>query len=266
MARRRRLPPPASLSQAPFWRSPHFANTLAICALLIVTLDRPVSEAMRTAAPWVIEIFRVLTDLGKSDGWLWISGLLAIALGWVRWAAVGRMKRALTGWGAQASLFFFVAVAGSGIVINVLKAIFGRARPRMLERHELYGFEPLTVDPDFHSFPSGHANTLAAVALVLGLFFPRYRVPLLVAGIALGFSRVFVNAHYVSDVIAGIAVAVVTTLWLRDLCARRGWVFVLDRNGFVRLAPAGRLLRLEARRRLRMLWNGATQRLSGRPT
>jgi undecaprenyl-diphosphatase len=245
-------------SQVPFWRSPMFGNTLAVCALLIVTLDRPVSEAVRLSEPWVREVFLVLTDLGKSDGWLWGSGLLAIALGWWRWAGVGRLKRALTGWTAQASLFFFVAVAGSGIVINVLKLVFGRARPRMLERHEIYGFEPIALDPDFHSFPSGHANTLAAVALVLALFVPRYRVPLLVAGFALGFTRVAVNAHYVSDVIAGIAVAVVTTLWLRDFCARRGWVFEVRRDGSARLKAPGRLIRRwilrHPRRTARMLW------------
>ena len=259
-------PPSRPPGRPPLWRSPLFGNTVAVCALLIVTVDRPVSEAMQSLQPWALDLARLLTDLGKSDGWLWVSGLLAIYLGWRRWGAIGRLKRALLGWGAQASLFFFVAVAGSGILINLFKVLFGRARPRMLERHEIYGFQPFTFDPDFHAFPSGHANTLMAVALVLALFLPRYRLPLLIAGVALGFSRVAVNAHFVSDVVAGAAVAVVTTLWLRDLCARRGWVFRRGRDGAVRLAAPGRLLRGTARRKLAALAAAAHSTLIRRAT
>lgn len=262
-----KVPRPSLLSPTgtvPFWRSPLFGNTLALCALLIVTVDRPISEAVRALDPWILQFGRTLTDLGKSDGWLWGSGLLAILLGWRRWGAVGRIRRAVTAWGAQASLFFFAAVAGSGIVINLFKVLLGRARPRMLERHDLYSFQPFSFDPDFHSFPSGHANTLMAVALVLALFLPRYRVPLILLGLALGLTRVLVNAHYVSDVIAGAAVAVVTTLWLRNACARRGWVFVLNADGRARLAAPGRLVRRAARRRLVMLWRSAVARARGR--
>ncbi len=251
------------MSRPPIWRSPLFGNVLAVCALLIVSVDRPVSLAMQELGPTADAVFEALTDLGKSDGWLWGSGLLAIYLGWRRWGAIGRMKRALTGWGAQASLFFFVAVAGSGIVTNLFKVLFGRARPRMLERQEVYGFQPISFDPDFHSFPSGHANTLMAAGLVLALFLPRYRVPLILAGFGLGFTRVAVNAHYVSDVIAGAALAVVTTLWLRDACARRGWVFVRGRDGKVRLAAPGRLARLRAKRWLASLWQDARIRVTG---
>ena len=136
----------------------------------------------------------------------------------------------------------------------------------MLERHEIYGFQPFTFDPDFHAFPSGHANTLMAVALVLALYLPRYRLPLLIAGIALGFSRIAVNAHFVSDVVAGAAVAVVTTLWLRDFCARRGWVFRHGRDGAVRLAPPGRLLRRTARRKRAALTAAAHSVLVRRAT
>jgi undecaprenyl-diphosphatase len=268
-----RAPRPTPLSPTrtvPLWRSPLLGNVLALCALLIVTVDRPISEAARELSPWILGLGGVLTDLGYSDGWLWGSGLLAIYLGWRRWGATGRLRRALTGWGAQASLFFFVAVAGSGIVTNLFKMLFGRSRPKLLDQEGLYTFHPFSFESDFHSFPSGHANTLVAVAVVLALFLPRYRVPLILAGLALALTRVVVNAHYLSDVVAGAALAAATTLWLRNACARRGWVFVLDRRERVRLAAPGRLARLQARRQVSVLWREVRTRIArlrsiGRP-
>jgi len=42
----------------------------------------------------------------------------------------------------------------SGITVITLKSLFGRARPYMNEGP--LAFHPLTLDNDYHSFPSGH--------------------------------------------------------------------------------------------------------------
>jgi undecaprenyl-diphosphatase len=67
------------------------------------------------------------------------------------------------------------------------------------------GLEPLVKLPTDPSFPSGHAATSFAGAIMLSAFAPRYRYLffLLAAGIA--FSRVYVGVHWPFDVLAGAA-------------------------------------------------------------
>ena len=62
-------------------------------------------------------------------------------------------------WGAA---YFVVASAASAGVVQVLKQLFGRARP-----------EDMLVTSDFGSFPSGHVANAATIAVVLGVIVPR---------------------------------------------------------------------------------------------
>ena len=101
-----------------------------------------------------------------------------------------------------------LAVVPAGQLLNVgLKHIFQRARPVVPE--------PL-VHLATYSFPSGHAvaSTLfdgAVCALVLQRVRSRaWRVAAVAGAVAMvllvTFSRVYLGAHYLSDVVAGIAV------------------------------------------------------------
>lgn len=85
-----------------------------------------------------------------------------------------------------------------------LKYIFARPRPLLWERI-------IPVDP--YSFPSGHAMvsmvTYGAIAYVLACEFPQQRQQiLLVAAIliaAIGFSRLYLGVHWLTDITAGYA-------------------------------------------------------------
>jgi undecaprenyl-diphosphatase len=85
-------------------------------------------------------------------------------------------------------------------VTGLLKLGFRRSRP---EGH--WGAFDRIVDP--HSFPSGHANraaTLAVLAAVHGT--PGLGVVVALWAAAVSLSRVILGMHYVSDVAAGLAV------------------------------------------------------------
>ena len=125
------------------------------------------------------------------------SELVAILLV-VAVAGLGRRGR----WGAVAGLL--VTTVGAQLLNNVLKDLFHRTRPAPVEW--------LAVPAQAWSFPSGHAMVSAAFYLFLAYLGWRimrgrvrvlWTVGLLVLVLAIGFSRLYLGVHYLTDVVAG---------------------------------------------------------------
>jgi membrane-associated phospholipid phosphatase len=102
------------------------------------------------------------------------------------------------------ALFLTVAIGGSVALNGIMKVIFERPRPQL---------PWASVLPDF-SFPSGHSmNSLVfylAIALILWTHFGRRVgvgavVAAVVIAVAVGFSRIYLGYHYLSDVVGGFA-------------------------------------------------------------
>jgi undecaprenyl-diphosphatase len=60
------------------------------------------------------------------------------------------------------------------------------------------------------SFPSGHTATTFALATVLAWFFPLWAGPLFLLAAVIGYSRVYVGVHFLSDVGAAALIGVVS--------------------------------------------------------
>jgi len=88
-----------------------------------------------------------------------------------------------------------LAFMAAGLVEFAIKHLVGRARPDSV----------LDVD----SFPSGHATSVFAVATVFAAFYPRLRWPLYALAAAVAAGRVYLQRHYVSDVLAGAIIGIV---------------------------------------------------------
>jgi undecaprenyl-diphosphatase len=202
---------------------------LAVEAALILYVDKGLSLWLRQIEardPGLIGFFRAFTELGNSKWYLWPSGLGALAcLAALRWGGLRARAQATLRWTAQTLGFLFLAVAGSGLSADLIKAVIGRARPVVLERQDIYGFHPWSwFQPQWHSLPSGHATTAFALAFVAAAVAPRWRVAALLTAVVLAASRVMTNEHYLSDIIAGAVVGWFTVLWMETPLRRRGWL------------------------------------------
>ncbi len=105
-------------------------------------------------------------------------------------------------------VYLKVQILFSFALVRIMKIVFGRARPKIGSEFTFFSLEA-----DYNSFPSGHS----ADAFVSGIFlfyllknskYSAYRyLPLLYAA-TIALSRIAVNAHYPSDVLAGAAISI----------------------------------------------------------
>ncbi|RBO98878.1 phosphatase PAP2 family protein [Pseudochrobactrum asaccharolyticum] len=131
---------------------------------------------------------------------------------------------------AHQAMFAIAAILSAGIIVNIVKYIVGRPRPHLVDTIGPFGFKPFDFTYHYVSFPSGHACTAAVLATLLALWFPRFRI-VAYAGLALiAVSRVFVQAHYPTDVLVGFTIGAVTTLILARLLAQCGLLFRLEQG------------------------------------
>jgi membrane-associated phospholipid phosphatase len=120
------------------------------------------------------------------------------------------------------ALFVFLSISLSGVFVIITKFIFGRYRPRMFFNEQLYGFEFFQLKGKITSFPSGHSSTIVALMLSLYFISPKYRVIYFLIAFVVVISRVLVCHHYLTDVVVGSYVAIVTTLCLKQFLDNSG--------------------------------------------
>jgi undecaprenyl-diphosphatase len=133
-------------------------------------------------------------------------GLALVGIAW--WRGSKKWRRIF--------LAMLLACALAGITARTIKIASGRARPSVKSEAVWNGPR---FSANYNAFPSGHtaASTAFFVALLLGAGW-RIGVPLLVVPILIAFSRMYVAAHYLSDVtvaaVLGILCAILITRWL----------------------------------------------------
>jgi membrane-associated phospholipid phosphatase len=106
-----------------------------------------------------------------------------------------------------------LACALSGLASRVVKISVGRARPNVQSEGTWNGPR---FNPRFNSFPSGH--TAASTAFFAALAFASWRVglPLLAVPLLIAFSRMYVAAHHLSDVVCAAMIGAVTAYVVID--------------------------------------------------
>jgi undecaprenyl-diphosphatase len=137
-----------------------------------------------------------------------VLGLFLLGIAW--WRSSKKWTRIF--------LSMLVAMAIAGVAADVIKRAIPRARPSV--KSELRWGGP-RFSTKYHSFPSGHVA--ASMAFFGVLMFARRRIGLacLPIPILIGFSRMYIGAHYLSDVVFGAVLGmlcafIVTRLILRE--------------------------------------------------
>ncbi len=213
----------------------YLALALIAIAATMAWIDAAATPAVARLPPWLVELFDVITDFGRSGWFLIPLALIVIAAAAFDVPALDRWSRLrLTAIVVRAG-FLFVAIGLPGLIGTIAKRLIGRIRPSPLGP---FAYEPLSWRPDYASMPSGHAITAFGVLVAFGAVFPRLRPLLWLYAIAIAISRVVVSAHFPSDVVAGAAFGAIGALIVRDWFAVRRLGFHVASNGQVRaLAP-----------------------------
>jgi undecaprenyl-diphosphatase len=160
------------------------------------------AHALRSAHPWVAEVMRDLSGLGSTTV---LTLFTLITAGFLYIVAARHIAMMVIG-----------AVITGTVMVNLLKALFGRIRPDA-------AFAEMLA-PGL-SFPSGHAGISAIVFLTLGALLAGTRVRLVertfilamaaLMTLLVGISRVALGVHWATDVLAGWAIgAAWAMLWL----------------------------------------------------
>jgi len=165
-------------------------------------IDRDLARWVAKDPHHIKEFFRDITFLGRSEFYLITTLIIYLFY---------KSKNELM---AKKSIYLFWTVALSGLFIIVVKFIVARYRPVALLEDNLYGFTWFDLGYRVNSCPSGHSTTVFSFFVALSLLLPKFRVYFLLFAFLIAFSRVGVDAHYLSDVVLGGVVGTLFALYL----------------------------------------------------
>jgi membrane-associated phospholipid phosphatase len=209
---------------------------LAIAATMLFA-DALVAGVAKNSPGWVLVTFRFLTGFGSSGWILWPTGVLLLAIAALASPALAPVHRLVLAAIAVRTGFLFAAVAFPGLIVTVVKRLIGRARPFVGDPIDPFLYMQFVWRPDYASLPSGHATTAFAAAVAVAVMWPRLRLPMLIYALVIAMSRIVIDVHYFSDVIAGALAGSVGALIVRDWFAVRRLGFTVDADGGVRALP-----------------------------
>jgi membrane-associated phospholipid phosphatase len=141
----------------------------------------------------------------------------------------------------QTGVMAFQALGHAVIFVTAGKIITGRERPSFNNGISTWHWFPASLkqfgsepQPKYNSFPSGHTIAIWSVATVIA---KQYRktviVPILAYGIVtgVGLSRVFEDAHWLSDVIVGAAMGYTIGSFVVKIHKNTRWMLFPASNG-----------------------------------
>lgn len=220
----------------------------ALAAVLLVgfamlALDAPGVAFAKSLPLWVVEAFNEITDFGKSNWFLIPLGGLIVLAAIAATPAAGRVTNLVLTSLIVRFGYVFLAIALPGLFVTIVKRLIGRVRP---SEFGPFAYVPWSWKPAFASMPSGHGTTAVAAAIAIGALWPKARVPMWIYAAIIMASRVIIEAHYLSDVIAAAFVGGFGAILVRNWFAARHLAFVPGADGAVHALPGPSWRRVKA--------------------
>jgi membrane-associated phospholipid phosphatase len=149
---------------------------------------------------WLDDFFIVYTNLG--------DGLFSVALV----VALLGMRRFNMAWQILAAYVI------SGLLAQLLKHLVPSPRPvEFFKLKQQIYFIAGVTNTGYGSFPSGHSASIFALATLLAFFSKNKKMGIvyLLAAALVGYSRIYLSQHFLTDVLAGSLVGVLTSWGVR---------------------------------------------------
>lgn len=220
----------------------------ALAGILLVTfamllIDMRGFTYAGTLPLWLVDTFNEITDFGRS-GWSLIPiGCFVVLAAVLCTPGAGRMTNLVLTSLIVRLEFLFLAIALPGLFVTVVKGFIGRMRPSDFGP---FAYSPWSWQHKYASLPSGHSAAAFALAIAVGALWPRLRVPVWTFAAVIGVSRVVIQAHYVSDVIAAAFVGGFGAILVRNWFAARRLAFIPGADGTVHAMPGPSFRRVKA--------------------
>ncbi len=193
-------------------RSLRWRHALSALALVVITgsifFELAGDVWLKEGFAWDPPIMVFLGSLRSPIGTVIMRAVTTTASGWIVLPVLGVTAWFIKRGDRRQATILALGILAAILLNTVLKAAFARPRPHIIV--------PLTVEHTA-SFPSGH--TISAMVyygyLALQLWHSRHRALALLVGTwpeIVGFSRIYLGAHYPSDVIASLALGLLFLL------------------------------------------------------
>jgi len=119
-------------------------------------------------------------------------------------------------------LIFISVVLGRIVLVEIIRFLYHRARPFLVYDVVQLIHPVLLLGRDNDgSFPSGHAAIVFGIAASIYFYNKKIAVWLMFFGLIIGLSRVIAGIHYLSDILGGAVVGIVSAWLIEKLFRRR---------------------------------------------
>lgn len=208
-----------------------FGLVLSICILFILFWDIPLAWYFETEiSKDTRAVLGTITEAANSAIWFSLA-ICGYALCWLLAKSaterddLNRLRQQARSW-----VFMIVSMGAAAFLVNVLKLMIGRYKPRYLFNDDVSGFEPFGLILKMASFPSGHAQSIWSAMIALCFLTPRFAPIYLVVAMVVSATRFLTAVHFVSDVIMSVFLSAAVALVAKHWFERNGQLVKLSPN------------------------------------
>lgn len=179
----------------------------------MIFIDVPMYIATRGISDWAI--WSILGRVFDAKVWIIVSAIVFAVYGIkrfiktiqsiqnqeLRFHIIDILKETWNKTRTSNAFLILSSVFCASITVWVLKVLIARLRPVFVMSGIIPDFDRFTWA--WHSMPSGHTTVTFAGLVMIGMLAPKYKPLTWTLAVIVGASRIFIGAHWFSDVILG---------------------------------------------------------------